>query len=144
MSFSKTPSVGGHIDANCTRCRMLTNHTIVALVAERPVKVQCNTCGGMHGYRAPKAAPQPRATSSRPPSDKPKARTQSADQEHWQRVMAERDAAGARAYAMDQPFRVDELVRHPQFGVGLVTAIFKPNKMEVLFEQGRKTLRCRL
>ncbi|WP_305044148.1 hypothetical protein [Geoalkalibacter sp.] len=144
MSLTKSPTVGGHIDANCTRCRMLTNHTIVALVAERPVRVQCNTCGGMHGYRAPKAAPQPRTSSPRIPSDKPKARTKSADQEHWSRALAERDASTARVYGMDETFRADELVRHPQFGLGLVTATFKPNKMEVLFEQGRKTLRCRL
>ncbi|MDO3378777.1 hypothetical protein [Geoalkalibacter halelectricus] len=143
MSSSKTPTVGGHIDAQCTRCRMLTNHTVVAMVAERPVKVQCNTCGGLHGYRPPKAEPKARAATPRRVTDKPARSSRSADQEQWQRALADKDQGQARPYAMEAAFAADELVRHPLFGVGVVTAIFKPNKVEVLFEEGRKTLRCK-
>ncbi|KIH77906.1 hypothetical protein SAMN05660860_02451 [Geoalkalibacter ferrihydriticus] len=144
MSSRNTPTVGGHIDSQCTRCRMLTNHTVVAMVADRPVKVQCNTCGGLHGYRAPKAAPKARAAVPRRVTDKPAAASRSADHEQWNRAVADKDQGEARAYGMDDVFRADELIRHPMFGLGVVTATIKPNKMEVLFEQGRKTLRCRL
>jgi hypothetical protein len=144
MNSAKTPTVGGHIDAQCTRCRMLTNHTVVAMVAARPVKVQCNTCGGTHGYRAPKAKTNRTSATPRRVSDKPKEKGLSADQEQWSKAMQERASIEERPYSMDASFIVAEWIRHPQFGLGQVLATFKPNKMEVLFEQGRKMLRCRL
>ena len=49
------------------------NHTIVAMVGERVVRVQCNTCGGAHNYHAaagPKT-PAPR-TSTRKTESAPR------------------------------------------------------------------------
>ncbi|MEJ2201943.1 MAG: hypothetical protein P8X63_13165 [Desulfuromonadaceae bacterium] len=62
---SKKLSAGDYIDSRCTRCRVITNHTIVAMVADRVVRVQCNTCGGMHNYHAPKAEKSERAKPPR-------------------------------------------------------------------------------
>lgn len=144
MSAVKNYTVGGHIDAQCTRCRMLTNHTIVAMVEGRPVKVQCNTCNGTHGYRAAKEKTVRVTSGERRVSDKPKPKSLSADQEQWQKALQERTSIEERPYSMEGAFVVFEWIRHPQFGLGQVLATFKPNKMEVLFEQGRKMLRCRL
>jgi uncharacterized Zn finger protein len=43
-------SAGDIIEARCTKCRAVLNHRIVAMVEERPVRVECNTCGGVHNY----------------------------------------------------------------------------------------------
>ncbi|MBI3665699.1 MAG: hypothetical protein HY236_05640 [Acidobacteria bacterium] len=48
--------LGDVIDDWCSRCRLLTNHSIVSLVNGEPVKVHCRTCFFEHNYRQAKAA----------------------------------------------------------------------------------------
>ena len=43
--------LGDVIDDHCTRCRMLTNHSVVAIVDSVPAKVECRTCYHTHKYR---------------------------------------------------------------------------------------------
>ena len=60
----KQLAAGDPIEARCTKCRKITNHTIVAMKETVPAKVECNTCQGQHLYRKPKAAPQTAATKA--------------------------------------------------------------------------------
>ncbi len=50
--------LGDIIDDYCSRCKLLTNHSIVALVNGEPAKVHCRTCYNEHSYRHGKAAPK--------------------------------------------------------------------------------------
>ncbi|MGB8933052.1 MAG: hypothetical protein WCC48_17540, partial [Anaeromyxobacteraceae bacterium] len=59
------PKVGGEVDALCTKCELVLAHTVIAMVGEVPVKVECNTCHGVHRYKNPKVAPQ-RSGSPKP------------------------------------------------------------------------------
>lgn len=43
--------LGDIVDDYCTRCRLLTNHSIVAMVGEEVIKVRCRTCQHEHEYR---------------------------------------------------------------------------------------------
>ena len=43
--------LGDIIDDYCSRCRLLTNHSVVALVGEQVIKVQCRTCNHQHDYK---------------------------------------------------------------------------------------------
>ncbi|OFW20900.1 MAG: hypothetical protein A3H27_16560 [Acidobacteria bacterium RIFCSPLOWO2_02_FULL_59_13] len=43
--------LGDVIDDYCTRCVLLTNHSIVSLVGEDVKKVRCRTCQHEHDYR---------------------------------------------------------------------------------------------
>ncbi|MBI1356430.1 MAG: hypothetical protein GC160_18975 [Acidobacteria bacterium] len=43
--------LGDIIDDYCTKCRLLTNHAIAALVNEEPAMVRCRTCYFEHKYR---------------------------------------------------------------------------------------------
>lgn len=43
--------LGDIIDDYCTRCRMLTNHSVVALQETAVRKVRCRTCQHEHEYR---------------------------------------------------------------------------------------------
>jgi hypothetical protein len=52
------PRLGDMIDDYCTRCRLLTNHSIVALVNGAPAKVHCRTCYYEHNYKQGKAPPK--------------------------------------------------------------------------------------
>ena len=55
----KIRAAGDFIDSQCTKCKILTNHTIVAIEAGKVAQVKCNTCGGEHNYHAPKGEKAP-------------------------------------------------------------------------------------
>lgn len=139
-----TRSPGDVVEARCTRCRTLTNHIIIALVEGRIARVQCNTCGGSHNYHAP-TAPKPRRAAAAKAPAKAAGRTakgETADLLAWQQACSSAEPAQAVAYAMDRSFTAGALVNHPTFGIGVVTALQPPNKVEILFQVGRKLLRC--
>lgn len=142
---SKKLSAGDIIEAHCTRCRTLMNHTIVAMVGERVVRVQCNTCDGVHNYKeakpakasagrtaGPKQAAAPRASRKDPGA---------AEREEWIALRPGMQRERAKAYDMNGSYKVKDLVEHPAFGLGVVQRVVA-NKVEILFEGGKKLLRC--
>ena len=48
--------LGDIIDDYCPRCRMLTNHSVAALVGEDVKKVVCRSCQHSHDYKHGKGA----------------------------------------------------------------------------------------
>ncbi len=122
--------VGGEIDGFCTRCEMVLAHTVVAMVAGRPVKVQCNTCRTVH---RPRGAPS-RGAVARPRSPRPRPAAHSVAE-----LLDSRDPSSALPYSPAGTYAVDDLLRHPEFGLGLVTAV-RPGKVEVAFRSAVRTL----
>jgi hypothetical protein len=49
--------LGDVIDDYCVKCRRVTNHSIVSLVASAAAKVRCRTCYSDHDYRKEQAPP---------------------------------------------------------------------------------------
>ena len=49
--------LGDVIDDYCVKCRRVTNHSIVSLVAAVAAKVRCRTCYSDHDYRKEQAPP---------------------------------------------------------------------------------------
>jgi hypothetical protein len=49
--------LGDVIDDHCIKCRRITNHSIVSLLAGKPAKVRCRTCYHDHDYRFEQAPP---------------------------------------------------------------------------------------
>ena len=49
--------LGDVIDDYCVKCRRVTNHSIVSLVAAAAAKVRCRTCYSDHDYRKEQAPP---------------------------------------------------------------------------------------
>ena len=59
--------LGDIVDDYCSRCRMLTNNSVEAMVGEEVVKVRCRTCNFSHEFKnaqVPDKA-KPRKTSKR-------------------------------------------------------------------------------
>ena len=127
-------SVGDIVDARCTKCRKITNHVIVAMVASKPANVRCNTCDGTHRYR------QPAATSK---MTKRTSDSLTVKQEEWAELQTAMSGETAREYDMEKEYRVGIVIRHASFGLGLVQRIRGNRKMEVLFASGPKTMRCK-
>jgi len=143
-------SAGDIIEARCTKCRDILNHRIVAMVAEKIVRVECNTCGGTHNYYPPPALKTAKATSgggssAAKPATAPRAAKKDpaqADRDEWLSIRQNLNPDRAIAYSMTVKCKVNEVIDHPVFGLGLVKLLIAPNKMQVLFEDGIKLLRC--
>jgi hypothetical protein len=132
---STTFSAGDPIEARCTKCRKNTAHVIVTLADGVPAQVQCGTCKRQHKYRPPTAT---RKTAVRRTFD-PKV----AARKEWEDLRPGMDSAEATDYSMNAACKVGELIKHPVFGLGLVQQVVGPQKVEVLFEDGKKKMRCK-
>lgn len=68
------------------------------------------------------------------------------NEESIQRVYGElqegSDMAAAKEYSLDVELTENDVVQHPQFGLGFVLELMSPTKVEVLFEDGVKKLVC--
>lgn len=126
---------GDPIEARCTKCRKNTNHIVVAMKDNLPVKVQCNTCSGQHKYRPPTAAKKPAVRRSVDPKV--------AEQKEWAELSDGLNSEQAVAYSMDSGYKVGTLIKHPEFGLGVNQRIVGLRKIEVLFETGKKIMRCK-
>ena len=59
----------------------------------------------------------------------------------WQEAMVRHSAQTPLRYAMNEAYKAQDFLEHPVFGRGeVITAM--PGKMDVLFQDGVKTLRC--
>ncbi len=52
--------LGDVIDDYCVKCKRITNHSIVSLLAAEPAKVRCRTCYNDHDYRREQIPPSKR------------------------------------------------------------------------------------
>lgn len=131
---------GGEIDAWCTKCRMVLAHTIVAMVGSKPVRVQCNTCGGVHNYRSgaqPEARPAKAASATTAASRA--ASTRAARQIISFDELIASKTREPRNYTPKAVFSVDDVIVHPTFGRGFVSAV-RSDKIDVTFRTEVKTL----
>jgi len=141
----KSITAGDIVESHCTKCRKIMNHTVVALAGEKIARVECNTCHGVHNFRGPKA-PSPvsgkPAGNKRKPVGNSKRNPAAAEKAEWEALQTDWNPEKATPYAMDETYRVKDLLRHAIFGLGVVTRQAGPHKMEVLFSGGKKLLRC--
>jgi hypothetical protein len=155
-------AAGDQVESRCTKCKDLTGHAVVAMVGNEVVKVECKVCKSVHKYHPPKAEkPAGQTTTTRskstgtttpraakpagaPRTSRSAAAKRSALAQEWERLIGGRSEEQALPYSMTCGFSNNDLIKHSVFGLGVVTGIFKPDKVEVQFEEGKKLLRCAL
>ena len=138
-------TVGGNADSWCTKCKLVLAHTVVAMVEQAPIKALCNTCGSTHKFRSDE--PTKRASSGatiKAALGKKSQRLNAGKVQanHYRELMEGQDPSKAKKYSAKEIFEKGDLIRHPKFGLGLVTVLKDPGKMEIIFEMGPKTLVC--
>lgn len=136
-------SAGETVESQCTRCKALLNHTIVAMVGDQVVRVKCNTCGSEHNHRPVKVPKPPRAAQVKSPAAPKASRAKApapSQEAVWEELIGPHDPDLAVPYSMEGKFKVNDLLSHPTFGIGLI-AVATPGKIEVVFKTGRKLLR---
>jgi hypothetical protein len=134
--------VSSEIDGYCTKCRMITNHRVVAMVDGVVKRVICLTCDSQHNYRTPPGQkPLKTSKAKRVGKELKRARTAEAPQtfEKWIELK-ENLTDEPRPYNMNESYTEGEAVSHGKFGLGFVMKEVPPRKMEVMFETEIKTL----
>ncbi len=143
----KQLSAGDHITSRCSKCKDVTNHTIVAMVEDKVVRVECNVCGSIHNYRsaapAIKTARKTTTTASTTKTSGGRLTRSSNTETEWAAQL--NDASGEPLpYNLKTPYKPGDVIQHTVFGMGRVINTIRPNKMEVYFRDGLKLLRCTL
>lgn len=140
--------VGGETSAYCTSCRQMRHHIVVAMVGAVPARVECLSCHKQHNYKAaPPGTPKSKtkAADGASPAKRVVARAKAggaaAASEHpLDALLAVRSASEARVYRPGDRYAVGELVQHPSFGLGAVSALPAPGKVEIIFRDQSRLL----
>jgi hypothetical protein len=127
--------VGGEVDSLCSKCELVLAHTVHAVVAGQPVKVECNTCHAVHRYRAPAGRPSAGRVPGTRAARAPKAPVVAFDE-----LLAAKDQSAAQPYAPARTYAEGAVVDHPIFGRGFVSAVRDGGKIEVTFRSSVKVL----
>src|SRR5688572_28940516 len=111
-AMSKPLRAGGEVDSWCTKCKLVLNHRVIAMVAGTPVRVECSTCGSHHNFRgrAPgeKAPTTTRSTASgttRAPRVTSATKAQQAAlvrERSWEKAIAGKAVSEFKHYRVDQ------------------------------------------
>lgn len=153
-AMSKPLRAGGEVDSWCTKCKLVLNHRVIAMVGGVPVRVECSTCGSHHNFRARAPGEKAPSTSTRGAASSatagPRATRASAatkaqqavlDRERsWEKAVSGKGVNEFRNYRVDEMFTEGDLVRHKKFGDGVVTRVLDPKKVEILFKDEPRTL----
>jgi hypothetical protein len=124
-------------------------HRIVAMVGDAPKRVECQTCGSQHNYRAPKsetrsAAKRQTATGAKPRTAgvraAEKARLEAERVNDWESKIAGQAIDAFTRYSIDKSYRAGELIAHKKFGEGFVVEVLDDNKVSIMFRDGPRTL----
>lgn len=66
-----------------------------------------------------------------------------AEGKEWKELRPSMNSAAATEYSMSSSYKAKDLINHPLFGLGLVQSVVGPQKIAVLFEDGKKIMRCK-
>lgn len=128
-TLTKEP-VGADISSMCTKCRVETLHTIASKVGDQFGKVRCKTCGSLHRYikpGTPVSAPRRKSTKVTP-------------EETWTRCMQSTSSKKKTTYTPSGAYRLDDVIDHSHFGLGVVTLLTAKDKIQVTFKDGPRIL----
>ena len=123
----------------CTVCKDVTRHNVLIMKQEKPAKVKCLSCQDEHNFRAPPPSKEEREIIA---AEKLRLKKNVEDRERWNELRPKMMESNAKTYAMDGLFKKKDVINHPVFGLGQVQKIAGPHKVEVLFEDGSRVMRC--
>jgi hypothetical protein len=138
--------VGGDVEAWCSPCGILTEHSIVAMVGDEPKQVVCQACNARHGYRT--APARSRATEAEPVQSRvltgaEREAQKRADQKANElRLLATElaEATEVRAFDPKARYRAGEIISHPEFGRGKIETVLRSSLLVRFSVGGLKSL----
>ncbi|MBC7358776.1 MAG: hypothetical protein H5U10_09605 [Desulfacinum sp.] len=61
-------------------------------------------------------------------------------EDDWRQLLLEASSDGVPEYRMEDTYKEGDLIFHPKFGLGVVSKVITPKKMEVVYEASRKLM----
>ena len=122
--------VGGEVDSRCGKCKAVRSHIIVAMVDNKPKRVECLACHAVHNYRPPSSIKAPRDVL-----DKAVKKTKSGKVSAM--TLSEDDAVDYTPKG--KKYESGMVLRHAKFGLGLITRA-EPKKLTVMFNDQTRQL----
>ena len=122
-------NVGGGIRSWCTRCREMRDHVISEVEKDRPKRVTCRTCDGLHLYRPNPPRSRAKAAGTAVPKTT-----------DWEDLMAVADLEKVQTYAMKGAFATGDVINHKSFGLGIVVQEMDEHKIQVSFQDAVRLL----
>jgi len=144
---------GDETSAYCTACRDMRLHVVIAMEGAVPARVECRSCQRQHKFRAAAPGSKAKAASTakseggaslvgkkRRSASDAAAAPAVATVNPLDALLGDRSTSGARSYSPGDSYVVGELLSHPNFGLGAVTATPSPGKISVLFRDTTRLL----
>jgi hypothetical protein len=132
-------AVGKDVDSWCTRCKLMLAHTIEAVSGDKITRVHCNTCKTQHAYR-PKPPAKAATRKGRSASGSGSRAADNTPQQEFDAMMRGKNPASAKRYVLADRFSSGDVIKHPQFGLGVVRNVKDHDKIEVVFTDAQRTL----
>jgi hypothetical protein len=137
--------VGGDVEAWCSPCGKLTEHSIVAMVGDQPKQVVCQACNARHGYRTAPArnraaeVPVPARTITGAEREAAKRADQKAAE---LRALATEvaEATEVRPFDPKARYKAGEIISHPEFGRGKIETVLRSSLLVRFSVGGLKSL----
>lgn len=150
---SNSIRAGEETSAYCTACRDMRVHVVIAMDGAVPARVECRSCQRQHKFRPAVPGSKAKArsagatdgTSALPKKPRRTAKDAGAAAavaaiNPLDALLGDRSVSGARSYSPGDSYVVGELLSHPNFGLGAVTATPSPGKISVLFRDTTRLL----
>jgi hypothetical protein len=138
MAETALPAVASRVFTSCKKCDAERYHIVLAHTSATAAKVECEVCHSKKSFKLPST--KPRKVGGAAAAKKAKAvetRKNAHSKEYTELVdSADGDAQG---YTMANRFNVNQKIKHPKFGVGVIKMAL-PEKIEVVFEDQVRTL----
>jgi hypothetical protein len=145
------PYVSGNaIEGYCANCKADTVQTVLVVEGFQIRSVRCEKCGvegPMQRSRAKtkaglrEVAAKRNSTIPPPPHAKRRPRKDRTDPAQvFRRLLEGRELSLALPYDIRAALELGQVIRHPTFGIGVVTTLCEDSKVNVTFEEGVKTI----
>jgi hypothetical protein len=140
---------GNAIEGYCASCKADTVQTVLVVEGLQVRSARCEKCGGEGPLRTSRARTKAglrevaakRHSVAPPRAPKRRSRKDQADPAQlFRRLIEGKELGLAAAYDFHAPLELGQVIRHPTFGLGVVTSINEDSKAGVTFEDGVRTI----
>jgi hypothetical protein len=136
------------VEGYCTNCSRDTVQTVLKVEGLQIRSVRCEKCAGEGPFRMPRARTKAALmeVAAKRRSTEPPRRTRRKREDPGQtfrKLLEGKDLASAIPYAATAIVDIGRVIKHPVFGLGVVTTMTEPSKATITFEDGVRVMACK-
>jgi len=138
---------GNAVEGHCSECKCDTVQTVIEVEGLQIKTTRCEKCGheGPLMMAREKAKAALRDLVKKRNSTAPPKRTRRKPEDPAQifrRLLEGKEISHAVKYSIKSQYEIGQVIKHPTFGIGVVTAILEPSKISVTFEDTARMMVC--